>query len=391
MRWQRSVIECSFARAGRGAVASLALTVTFGCTGGQPVPPPAVRDSAGVRIVTPDTIRGSGSSLSVEPRALLRLGGAQVAEQLEFAASHSWLSAVRLANGNVIANDLAELKLFSPRGKLIRSVGRTGDGPGEFRGTRELCLLRGDSLLVIEYLNGRISLWDSAGNHLQSYPRPGFVPLQGCDADGRIVVRGARFVGQASQEDVRMAAYRLTRADGSDSRELGRFPSTRYAGPFLFEPALVPRDSALLVADPTSGEMRFYDFSGRLTLIVRFDWRREPISDAEWTERVAKVIAVNPDGTRNAQVSARIAAQRPRTRPAFGRVIVDDVPRIWVADAEDRNVWRVFTWNGEYLGRLVTPTGTLVGASRDEVVLLVRDSDGMASLEFHRLSAKSRP
>lgn len=355
-----------------------------GCVGVEHSPT-TLADSAGVRIVTYDLTEAPLSAFGIERRAFLRLGEPREDEAYEFESSHSWLNATRLSNGSIVVNDRESLKFFSPRGELIRRVGRAGDGPGEFRSTREVCRLEGDSLLVIEYLNGRTSVWEGTGRHVRTFPRLGFIPLQGCGRDGRVVVRGDVHLTRSSEGDVPSADYQLMGLDGSAPTRLGRFASTHYAGPYAFEPAVIPVGNRLLVADPRAGELRVHARGGAPTVILRVGVPREPISDDEWRTRVNAMIPRIATEAQRATMTQRYESQRPRYRPAFGRVLVDDARRVWIADAERPRSWSVFSLRGSLIGRVEIPEGTLVRAGRDEVVLLVRDSDGMALLAFHRI------
>jgi len=57
---------------------------------------------------------------------------------------------------------------FDPQGKLLKTFGRRGVGPGDFIGPGDLTILDGKSLVVSEYgSNRRFSLWDLKGNYKQ--------------------------------------------------------------------------------------------------------------------------------------------------------------------------------------------------------------------------------
>ena len=67
----------------------------------------------------------------------------------------------RLRDGRVvIANGKPlELRIYDAHGTLLRRIGRTGDGPGEFRGRLDLLPAGGDSLLVYDQGSQRLSLF----------------------------------------------------------------------------------------------------------------------------------------------------------------------------------------------------------------------------------------
>lgn len=57
------------------------------------------------------------------------------------------------------------VKVFDPSGSWLRSVGRPGDGPGEFRLVSDAVLIEDDMLIVLDVAHRRLSRFDSAGVH----------------------------------------------------------------------------------------------------------------------------------------------------------------------------------------------------------------------------------
>ena len=61
-------------------------------------------------------------------------------------------------------------KIFDREGRFIRTVGRQGGGPGEFRQVAGVAQTRDRHLLVVDFMGGRISLFDTAGVFLRGFP-----------------------------------------------------------------------------------------------------------------------------------------------------------------------------------------------------------------------------
>jgi hypothetical protein len=78
----------------------------------------------------------------------------------------------RLRDGRVvIANGKPlELRMYDAHGTLLRRIGRTGDGPGEFRGRLDLLPAGGDSLLVYDQGSQRLSLFGLDGKLWHEWP-----------------------------------------------------------------------------------------------------------------------------------------------------------------------------------------------------------------------------
>lgn len=82
------------------------------------------------------------------------------------------------AKGNTYLLDtqMNEVMVFSPGGEYLRSIGREGEGPGEFRRGRSLCLTGSGDVAVLQTMPGKIVLLTTDGDPIGNHPLP--------DADG---------------------------------------------------------------------------------------------------------------------------------------------------------------------------------------------------------------
>ena len=191
-------------------ILTMVLFATWGLAGcGQEAAQAAqsfqVRDSAGVTIYVNSAgewTEATAWTLSSDP--ILTIG--------EFDGPEEYLlyrarGARRLSNGNIlIANGgTNELRFYDPNGIHLQSVGREGDGPGEFRRMREPWPLGSDSIAIWDSRSARLSVFDVDGEFGRSFRldpipdalRPG--PL-GILADNSLLVSATiRFEGQRPQ------------------------------------------------------------------------------------------------------------------------------------------------------------------------------------------------
>jgi len=56
----------------------------------------------------------------------------------------------------LLDTQLSEVKVFSPEGELINTLGREGDGPGEFRNPGDMCFLPDGTLGVLQGFPGKV-------------------------------------------------------------------------------------------------------------------------------------------------------------------------------------------------------------------------------------------
>lgn len=90
----------------------------------------------------------------------------------------------------VLEASLQEIRVFTPAGKLLRTVGRKGQGPGEFIYADGMALDPDGLIWVHDPKNGRFSLFDQNGKFVRQQSAPsmgyGFIWSGGIDSRGRI-------------------------------------------------------------------------------------------------------------------------------------------------------------------------------------------------------------
>jgi hypothetical protein len=144
-----------------GALPLRALLTALAACGGERPPTVTVTDSAGVRL----TVSADGPRVfaEVDTPAVLSLGGADVAGPAQF----SNVQGVHLDPGGnvwVVDGQSAEVRLFHADGSPWKTVGRRGEGPGEFLRPRMLGSFRGDSVAIWDDGNGRLTVLDGDGD-----------------------------------------------------------------------------------------------------------------------------------------------------------------------------------------------------------------------------------
>ena len=128
-----------------------------------------VRDSAGVRIVeNHKPTRQGDEGVAVAPAPSLVIGAPDGPPEQQL---YQVQDATVLPDGNlaVLNSGASELRFYSPDGEHVKTVGREGEGPGEFR-TPEWLAVVVDTLMVYDPFqgNGRLSLFEMTGEFIRS-------------------------------------------------------------------------------------------------------------------------------------------------------------------------------------------------------------------------------
>ena len=120
--------------------------VLLGCSG-ERVSQAVARDSAGIHIVEHSPPDWSRLSWSLADSPTVAIGTMDGEEPYQL---HTVSDAARGGNGQILVlnTSTAEVRVFDANGRYLRSIGRRGRGPGEFRYPTEIRVLAGDSVMV---------------------------------------------------------------------------------------------------------------------------------------------------------------------------------------------------------------------------------------------------
>jgi hypothetical protein len=148
-----------------------------------------VRDSAGITIVENALPEAVLTYTLAGPS--LEIGDVGGAEEYQL---HDVSAVVQLSDGSiVIATGGAEIRWYRADGSFRHSAGGEGDGPGELRNVRYMRALAGDSLLVFDGSNRRVTVFAPNGSYARDTTLRGDdarpATLAGASWDGTLLTR----------------------------------------------------------------------------------------------------------------------------------------------------------------------------------------------------------
>ncbi len=308
--------------------------------------------------------------------------------------------ATRLPAGTVVVADRlsASLRYFDPEGRFVRSVGRKGEGPGEFD---YLAALRrcGDSLHAQDIGPWRITVFSLDGTLGRTFsiagPTTGQSPYQSdCNADGVYLNNGWDLSREATPGRIRWnVPYWLSHHDGTVRATLGTHPGSERlvfswgSAPYPLgkEPVLaLGRDVAYLgSADSFTIEVHALDGSHLRTIGVDQPSPRTTEADVA---RFKMLDTLGKPARQQPQLIEEWPEDFPPALPAYTHFIVDAEEHLWVrrypAGAADTTAWVVFAPSGTPVAEVMLPAlFTVYEIGRDYILGRLLDS----AEGFHRV------
>lgn len=255
----------------------------------------------------------------------------RIREELSIGASEgqpeymfSRISAIAVGDGGriyVLDYMDAELRVFDREGKHLRTIGRRGQGPGEFSGPFSLGITTQDTIMVHDLMNHRISYFSMGGDFVNSFSTAGLVMVGGdVDAEGNII--SLVFTNTPKEQILELrrfdsrkntlATYLTVTKTGSEATNnpLGPdFHWTRYL------------DNQVICGYAKTYELHVYDINGKKVRTIEHDYSPVRIDQDE----IASL---------QKRMPFAVDVQAPKYRPAFQGVTADEDGRVFVATWE---------------------------------------------------------
>jgi len=346
------------------------------------------------------------------------------------------LGATRLETGETVVLDAQakELRVFDAAGTYLRTFGREGDGPGEFRYPSLVRALDGPRFAAYDRRHFAVTIWDvrsglvsTERTSLSGCPVRGSqsaiiaCTVHGILADGRFAVRyhpprpaGARMAlpppGEAVNRDG-LAVHvgvsdggRIQIVDSIIGPPLTTILADRlvWQVPTLFRAygqMLVGRDR-IAVADNATFEIRSWDSSGAPREIARVSRAAMPVTPDRIEEIRSWAETARPTsiGTLLPVAEHLDGGELGDSVPHFGDALLDEAGRLWLADYGPSEEMRpVQRWHWTVIDRTGVPLARIsTGRPHDlleigEDYVLVREIDEMhvGRVAMYRFEARS--
>lgn len=382
------------------------------------------RDSAGVRIVEYPRNSRAAAQWRVDLQPVLSFGGASGTGPAELTTV---TTAVRTASGYIVIGNAGtqEIRVFDERGTFVRSIGRSGLGPGEFAALEEISVI-GDTVYAAD---GGLSasVFTLAGAHVRDVSAGSVRPWIPSNSYGALA--SGAFVGTANplRNSTRLRTSPDPAGHFTDTSavyvigpkpwevrvitamrgfEMFRGPDQAMGSmvPFSAVPYVALFDWRICLAHSRTYEVRCLRDNGQLDLVVRRDVPQLPIADSVKAAYVASLHAPQPGPERAPsrliidQTAARM--EYARAYPVFSLMAgARSTGEVWIGDFRPRDrlrgsgvgpteqrTWNVFGPDGSWRSTVALPARfQLTDAGIDYVLGVLRDNDDVETVVMYRL------
>lgn len=331
------------------------------------------------------------------------------------------------------------LRAYDANARYVRTIGRFGEGPGEFKDATDVTFVDDTVLAIRDASVSRVSLFYPDGKLKLSVTNPGFAKVGfndfTVDRDGLITYSTWRTdpaleKGARGMDRLRYNQLIRVRQNGNVVDSLKIPTKLPYDDATMFMIAswgagnnfvaqshwAVLKSGGFVFGDGNAMRFMIRPSRGPVRIVER-NWKPVALGREEranWLE-FASYMATLPQGVGGTGKPRDFRI--PATKPAFKGIFTDEDSRIWISvyapahkvvlpprpasntSKSPRLVWRqpetydVFSDKGEYLGRVEMPDGQTIGNARgnrlwtvtggpnDELIIRVYTMSGSAALK----------
>ena len=305
----------------------------------------------------------------------------------------------RLSTGEiVVANGgTQELRVFSSEGRYLRTLGRQGEGPGEFLDLAFIDVVRGDSIVTFDRQLRRITVVDARSGGLRV--------LDGTSRIATHVLEAGSIVWEEHRGSFREGIWSdpvtvvLSDANGMTTDSVGVFDGTEFlysAGtryverrPFGREFRTAAGDSLIYVADGGEYSILVFSISSRRSVILRGLFPAQIVTAKMFDDLLSMWIADSRDSARQADLEKlRSTKPYPATTPPHGELLIATTGDLLVQDfswnPKEPQIWRIFDADHVPKATLTVPPGLRVlYVNGSELGGLREDEYGIERIAFY--------
>ncbi len=338
-----------------------------------------------------DPVPPPGTRSRLELTEELTIGAAEGDENLMFGET-VFVAADDTGCVYVVDFDRKRIQKFAPDGKFLMSLGRAGQGPGEFQSISQVRFDAHGGLYCSDVLNKRLAFFDPDGRFVKTVAFPAGVIQAEFLPGGNILaqtnaVEPPKITTMTAILDPRWKSVAELHRDVFDipsgaPTDPAKFIAAAFAGA-AFKPAYavaVRPDGRVCGGFPERYEIRVHDEAGACRSVIRKAAPSRPVErrHIEYLFERSVRPALKMIGMESIADTVKNGLSVSRPLPAFGRIVAMDNGWLLVVEDEDAEgcAADLFDGGGVYVGRFRAALDSQTLVFRKGKAYAVADVDG---------------
>lgn len=325
------------------------------------------------------------------------------------------------SDGSILVVDggASSIRIYSPDGTHIRSAGRAGAGPGEFRNVIAVRRLPGDTIALTEFPGSRISFFDENGAFVSTWTAPALPgpawflstdrfmwdvsprasPDEEAARETRHLVLGTR-AGIGADTVAQLAGSAAVSVREGNMMSIVRVPFVEPDVALLVPPATVISSGEgyeLVFRSLDDTAVTRSRIGRELRPVTQESWRRARDIDIEGARRMAERTGRSGDAVR-AREKGYDLISAPSHMPAFAEIRSDAAGMIWArdyvapGDTVATHEWFVVDATGRWVTSVAVPAGIqILEIGERHILARTIDDLGVQRLQVLDLTRTPRP
>ena len=323
----------------------------------------------------------------------------------------------RLSDGRILVTMGPDIRYYSAQGKYLSKAGGRGRGPGEFQYIQDLYVLRGDTLLALNFRN---KVWLTADGKYVRQETMMLDPLMkdGWFSEGAVLLPNGNLLAPQYRQETPQnpppvglhrpvlryaildfatnAVTPLITAGG-----IRQITGARLGGGVAqaFSPHAqhaIGRD-LVYVGDNDTTFVSVFTLDGKAVRTMTVADKAIPVTSAhldEYRQSVLEMIGANASRREQFERSWD-AITKPKRFPYWGTALVDQLGNLWVSAPSTGmtapTTWSVFNRNGRRIASVTVPKGfTPKDIGPDYILGVMRDDLGVETIRMYSLERRVR-
>ncbi|MGA2533534.1 MAG: 6-bladed beta-propeller [Candidatus Aminicenantales bacterium] len=235
------------------------------------------------------------------------------------------------------------LKVFDKNGQYVKTIGRPGQGPGEFQFPRGICIIPGTAEIVVVDLQS-ISTFNPAGGYLRRSPVRGLSAGIRADGQGNLFIE----TSEIRSGKVILQTY-ASGMGGEPALVLSYQEDQSYV---VFRPRaqwILNQKGQIVFGESKTYEIKIVDSEGHILTRILRDYDPVRVTQEEKNDLAKRTKEVlGPEAAKSMEFASHHSAYRSFFPADGGRLFV----QTWERSADGRqDIYDIFDEEGRYIAR----------------------------------------